>query len=216
MTVSDNVTKHRKKHPMNDKQNKTAVDLKALRRKDRGAFADLVEQNSTNIYRLGLKMTGNKQDAEDILQETFVKAFNHIEQFEGRSKVSTWLYRIAVNEALMLLRKRKDGVTSIDQRIQTDNGESFPRQIIDWCCLPEKELLKDEARDHIEAAIQLLSDANRAAFLLRDVEGLSTRETAEALDISESAVKVRLMRARMQLREDLTEFYAQRLAGERL
>lgn len=201
---------------MNDKQNKTAIDLTALRRKDRGAFADLVDQNSTNIYRLGLKMTGNPQDAEDVLQETFIKAFDHIEQFEGRSKVSTWLYRIAVNESLMLLRKRKDGVTSIDQGIQTDKGESLPRQIIDWCCLPEKELLKDEARDHIETAIHLLSDANRAAFLLRDVEGLSTRETAEALNISESAAKVRLMRARMQLREDLTEFYSQRLAGERL
>lgn len=189
------------------------IDFQALRRGERPAFADLVDQNSTHIYRLALKMTGNPQDAEDILQETFIKAFNNIESFEGRSKISTWLYRIAVNEALMLLRKRKDGLTSIDNEIQTDEGDPLPRQIIDWCCLPEKELMSLEARQHIEEAIDQLSDSNRAAFLLRDVEGLSTRETADVLYISESAVKVRLMRARMQLREDLTGFFAQRMTG---
>ena len=200
---------------MNDKQNTNEINLKALHRHDKQAFAELVEQNSNNIYRLGLKMTGNPQDAEDVLQETFIKAYNHLDRFEGRSKISTWLYRIAVNEALMLLRKRKDGHTSIDQGLQTDDGTILPKQIIDWCCLPEKELMRDEVRDHIEQAVEKLSDANRAAFLLRDVEGLSTHETAEVLDISESAVKVRLMRARMQLREDLTGFFAQRMAGER-
>ncbi len=201
---------------MNDKNNAHAINLEALRNQDKQAFADLVDQNSTNIYRLALKMTGNPQDAEDVLQETFIKAYNNIQKFEGRSKISTWLYRIAVNEALMLLRKRKDGITSIDQGFQTDNGDILPKQIIDWCCLPEKELMKDEVREQIEAAVGTLSDANRAAFLLRDVEGLSTRETAEVLEISESAVKVRLMRARMQLREVLTSFFAQRMAGERI
>jgi len=202
------------KHPMIDKQN-NKTDLKALRHRNKEAFAELVERNSNNIYRLGLKMTGNPQDAEDVLQETFIKAFNHIDGFEGRSKISTWLYRIAVNEALMLLRKRKTSLTSIDQGVQTDDGELLPRQIIDWCCLPEKELMQDEVKEEIEEAVKTLSDANRAAFLLRDVEGLSTRETADVLDISESAVKVRLMRARMQLREELTGFFAQRMAGER-
>jgi len=199
---------------MNKSKNNNKNELEALRKGDKEAFADLVNRNSENIYRLGLKMTGNPQDAEDVLQETFIKAYNHINNFEGRSKISTWLYRIAVNEALMLLRKRKNNLTSIDQGIQTDDGEILPKQIVDWCCLPEKELLRDEVTEHIEDAIGLLSDANRAAFLLRDVEGLSTRETAEALDISQSAVKVRLMRARMQLREDLTDFFAQRMAGE--
>ncbi len=201
---------------MEDHQNSDKVDLKALRRRDKQAFAELVDRNSTNIYRLGLKMTGNPQDAEDILQETFIKAFNHLENFEGRSKVSTWLYRIAINESLMLIRKRKGVETSIEQGMTTEDGETLPRQIVDWCCLPEKELLRGEARDHIEAAVGKLSDANRAAFILRDVEDLSTRETADVLDISESAVKVRLMRARMQLREDLTGFFVQRMAGETL
>lgn len=199
---------------MSDKQNNEAIDLEALRKRDKQAFAELVDHNSTNIYRLGLKMTGNPQDAEDVLQETFIKAFNHIKNFEGRSKISTWLYRIAVNESLMLLRKRNDGVTSIDQGIKTDEGENLPMQIVDWCCLPEKELVRDEVRNQIDDAAKNLSTVNRAAFLLRDVEGLSTRETAEVLDISESAVKVRLMRARMQLREELTGFFAKRMAGE--
>ncbi len=197
-----------------NKENPTQIDLEALKRKDKTAFAQVLDQNSEKIYRLALKMVGNVQDAEDILQETFIKAFNNIHKFEGRSKVSTWLYRIAVNESLMVLRKRKDHVTEIDAEIEKDDGDVIPRQIIDWCCLPEKELMSSEARIHIKKAINHLSEANRATFLLRDVEGLSTRETAETLDISESAVKVRLMRARMQLREALTGFYSERLTRE--
>lgn len=190
------------------------IDLEALQQRDKKAFAQLVNQNSNRIYRLALKMVGNEQDAEDVLQETFIKAYKSIEGFEGRSKISTWLYRIAVNESLMLLRKRKDGVTHIDAGIKQDNGDIIPLQIIDWCCLPEKELMSSEVRDHIRKAIQTLSDANRAAFLLRDVEGLSTREASQALNISESALKVRLMRSRMQLREELTAFFKGRMAEE--
>ena len=201
---------------MNKADENSKIDLKALRRKDKHAFAQLVNQNSDNIYRLGMKMLGNPQDAEDILQETFIKAFDNIDRFEGRSKVSTWLYRIAVNEALMLLRKRKDNLTEIDAELETKNGALQPRQIVDWCCLPEKELVSNESRKRINAAIQTLSDANRAAFLLRDVEGLTTKETAEVLDISESAVKVRLMRARLQLREELTNFFADKMVRESL
>jgi RNA polymerase sigma-70 factor (ECF subfamily) len=192
------------------------VDLEALKRKDKSAFAKLVDQNSEYIYRLGLKMLGNPQDAEDVLQETFIKAFNNIDGFEGRSKLSTWLYRIAVNEALMLLRKRKAGISHIDEGLELENGDILPRQIIDWCCLPEKELMSSESRQYIQEAVQTLSDANKAAFLLRDVEGLSTRETAAVLDISESAVKIRLMRARLQLREELTHFFANRIVRESL
>lgn len=194
--------------------NSSTIDLEALKRKDKKAFAQMVDQNSTRMYRLALKMVGNEQDAEDVLQNTFIKAFKNIHKFEGRSKVSTWLYRIAVNESLMHLRQRDNGISHIDEGFERDNGDILPKQIIDWCCLPEKELMSSESRTHIKEAIKTLSDANRAAFLLRDVEGLSTRETAEALDISESAVKVRLMRARMQLREELTGFFAGKLARE--
>jgi len=172
--------------------------LEALRRKDKQAFAKLVDQNATPIYRLALKMVSNEQDAEDILQTTFIKAFKNIEGFEGRSKVSTWLYRIAVNESLMLLRKRKHGPRYIDEGLETNNDDFLPKQIVDWCCLPEKELISSETRTHINQAI-----------------GLSTRETAKALEISESAVKVRLMRARLQLREELTGFFSEKMFRER-
>ncbi len=199
---------------MSKQLNPEPFNLEALQQKDKHAFAQLVDQNSTRIYRLALKMVGNVQDAEDVLQETFIKAFNHINGFKGKSKVSTWLYRIAVNESLMLLRNRKDGVKPIDAGIETEDGDIIPRQIIDWCCLPEKELMNSETRAYIQKAATALSDANRAAFLLRDVENLSTHEAAQALNISESALKVRLMRARMQLREELTAFFTDRMAEE--
>ena len=201
---------------MSETINEETLNLEALRSKDRHAFALLVDQNSDHIYRLALKLTGDSQDAEDVVQETFIKAYNNIESFEGRSKVSTWLYRIATNEALMMLRKRKDGITHIDEGVETDDGEIMPIQIVDWCCLPEKEIMTEETRRVLQEAALQLSDSNRAAFLLRDVEGLSTQEAAEALDISESALKVRLMRARMQLREELSDYFASRMAKEDL
>ena len=196
---------------MNIKINIEEVDLNALKRKDKGAFAQLVETQSDKIYRLALKMLANEQDAEDVLQETFIKAYKNIDTFEGRSKISTWLYRIALNESLMLLRKRKGVQVDIDAGIETDDGDIIPQQIVDWCCLPEKELMSSETRQMIDQALTTLSDANRAAFLLRDVEGLSTREAAEVLEISESALKVRLMRARLELREILTQYFSERM-----
>jgi RNA polymerase sigma-70 factor (ECF subfamily) len=201
---------------MSENQNTEQIDLAALQQKDKGEFARVLDQNADRIYRLALKMVGNPQDAEDILQETFIKAFNNIEQFEGRSKISTWLYRIAINESLMLLRNRNGNTIQFDKEIKTDEGDDIPRQIVDWCCLPEKELMSSEAHQYIRDAIKTLSNANRAAFLLRDVEGLSTKEAAETLEISESALKVRLMRARMQLREELTDFFAEKMARESL
>lgn len=187
------------------------VSLTALKGNDKGAFAKLVDAHSQKIYRLALKMLGNEQDAEDVLQETFIKAFKNIDTFEGRSKISTWLYRITVNESLMLLRKRKGVLIEIDAGVETDEGELMPQQIVDWCCLPEKELMNNETHQVIDEAIMTLSEAARAAFLLRDVEGLSTREAAEVLEISESALKVRLMRARMALREHLTQYFSDKM-----
>jgi RNA polymerase sigma-70 factor (ECF subfamily) len=199
---------------MVNENNTHTVELSALKRGDKHAFTLLVDAHSDQIYRLAFKMLGDEQDAEDILQETFIKALKNIQNFEGRSKLSTWLYRIAVNEALMLLRKRKGVVVDIDQVYETEEGELMPRQITDWCCLPEKELMSAETHHAIDQAIQTLSDANRAAFLLRDVEGLSTQEAAEVLNISESALKVRLMRARMALRESLTEYFADKIESK--
>ncbi|HNT25628.1 MAG TPA: sigma-70 family RNA polymerase sigma factor [Anaerolineales bacterium] len=185
--------------------------LEALRAGDRAEFSRLVEAYSANIYRLALRMLNQPQDAEDVLQETFLKAFRHLKNFDGRSKLSTWLFRIATNEALMLLRRRRPGQVSLDEPVMGDEGDQEPLQIVDWCCLPEKEMMSQEARKHLDAAIDQLPHSLRVVFLLRDIEDLSTLETAEVLGLSETAVKTRLSRARMRLRELLSAYFGERL-----
>ena len=206
---------------MNETQDIAAPEdfsLPALKAGDREEFARLVETYSGVIYRLAQKMLDNSQDAEDVLQETFIKAYRHIAGFDGRARLSTWLYRIATNEALMLIRHRKQPALSIEAPYPAgDNGDSQqPLQIVDWCCLPEEEFMSDESRLALDRAVDELTPALRVVFLLRDIEGLSTQETAEALDISEAAVKTRLSRARLQLREKLTTYFGERvrLQGE--
>lgn len=188
-------------------------DLKALQSGDRGEFSRLVDAYYPNIYRLAMKMLGNQQDAEDVLQETFLKAYRNLDRFDGRSKVSTWLFRIATNEALMILRRQRPNIFSIDEPIETDEGENEPVQIIDWCCVPEKELLSQEVRKNLDRAVDRLPHNLRVVFLLRDIEGLSTQETAEVLGLSETAVKTRLSRARMRLRQDLSIYFSDQVMG---
>ena len=186
--------------------------LEALRNGDRNEFSRLVEAYYAMIYRLAIKMVGNPQDAEDILQETFIKAYRHLKDFDGRSSLSTWLYRVATNEALMFLRRKHPEQVSIDEPVDTEEGEMEPVQIVDWCCLPEQELLSSEARLHLDRAIDVLSPSLRVAFVLRDIQGLSTLETSEVLNLSETAVKTRLSRARLRLREELSSYYKERVA----
>ena len=186
--------------------------LQALREGDRAEFARLVDAYSEKIYRLALKMLRNEQDAEDVLQETFIKAYHGLQDFRGEAKISTWLYRIATNEALMLIRQREEDQRSLEAEQKTDQGETYsPLNLVDWCCLPEEELLSAEAMEYLDRAVQQLPEAMRAAFILRDIEGLSTRETADVLDISESAAKTRLSRARLRLRELLSGYYGQKV-----
>lgn len=185
--------------------------LDALRSRDRAEFARLVDAYSDMIYRLAVRMLDNSQDAEDVLQETFLKAYRYLPAFDGRSSLSTWLYRIAVNEALMLLRKHRRAPMSIDEPSEVDGEEQEPLQIVDWCCMPEEELISSEARQYLDRAVEQLPPGLRVVFLLRDIEGLSTQETAEALNLSETAVKTRLSRARLRLRESLSAYYAERL-----
>jgi RNA polymerase sigma-70 factor (ECF subfamily) len=191
-----------------------SFSLEALRSGDRAEFARLVETYSPMIYRLGLKMLNNPQDAEDILQETFIKAYKHIAKFDGRSNVSTWLYRIATNEALMSLRRKDPEATSFEHPSVYDTEPQEPLQIVDWCCLPEEEFLTSEGRARLDEAAERLPANLRVAFVLRDIEGLSTRETAEVLEISEMAVKTRLSRARLRLREDLSEYFGKLIEKE--
>ena len=190
------------------------ISVEALRRGDRAEFARLVEAHSAFIYRLGLKMLGIPQDAEDLLQETFIKAFRHLKNFDGRASLSTWLYRIATNEALMQLRRKEPETVSVEEPQEQEAGEQEPLQIVDWCCMPEQELLSSESRAYLDQAVQELPYSLRIAFLLRDVEGLSTREAAEVLNLSETAVKTSLSRARLRLREKLSLYFADRFVPE--
>ena len=189
------------------------LSIQALKAGDKAEFARLVDEYSGPVYRLAVKILGDTQDAEDALQETFLKAYRALPNFEGRSSVSTWLYRIAANEAFMSLRRRKPEAVSVDGAPPSADGEQEPIQIVDWCCLPEDELLSAEARQHLDRAVERLTPALRSVFVLRDIEGLSVRETAEVLNVSEAAVKTRLMRARLNLREQLSAYYAERLAS---
>ncbi len=191
-----------------------AFDLKALQRGDREAFANLVDATSAQVYRVALKMLVDAQDAEDVLQNTYLKAFRSLSTFEGRSSLTTWLYRIAVNEALMLVRRRKPQV-SVEETDDSEEGESEPMELVDWCCMPEVEMLTSESRRFLDQAVQRLSPALRAVFVLRDIEGLSIRDTADALSITEMSVKTRLLRARLQLREDLTAYFGERKQGQK-
>ncbi len=185
--------------------------LEALRTGDKAEFARMVETYSGTIYRLALKMLNNQQDAEDILQETFIKAYRSLKNFDGRSSLSTWLYRIATNEALMQLRKKRPDSFSIDEPVETEEGEQEPRQIVDWCCMPETELMNAESRAHLDKAIDNLPETLKIVFLLRDIEGLSTQEVSEVLNLSETAVKTRLSRARLRLREELSTYFSERM-----
>jgi RNA polymerase sigma-70 factor (ECF subfamily) len=200
---------------MDRKQPSDDFSLERLQAGDRVEFARLVDTYYPLIYRLAIKMLGNAQDAEDILQETFIKTFQHIGTFDGRSSLSTWLYRIATNEALMFLRKKRPEFVSVEEPAEAESEEQDPLQIVDFCCMPEEELMSAEAQAQLDRAIDELPASLRIVFVLRDLQGLSTRETAEVLDLSEMAVKTRLSRARLRLRDLLSSYFADRMAQGR-
>ncbi len=176
-------------------------------RGDASAFTELVSRYERRIFRLAKNITQSDEDAEDVLQESFLKAYQHLGGFQGQSKFYTWIVRIAVNEALMKLRKRKtDKTVSLDETIDTGE-ENVVREIAVWEDNPEQRYSQREIRELLDKAIMSLRPAFRAVFVLRDVEDLSTEETAAVLDLSVPAVKSRLLRARLQLREKLTRFF---------
>lgn len=168
------------------------------------AFTTLVNRYERKIYRLAKHITQNDEDAEDVLQEAFLKAYEHLDGFQGNSKFYTWIVRIAVNEALMKLRKRKgDRTVPLDEPVDTGE-EMVAREIAVWEDNPEQRYSREEMQGILDQAIQSLKPDFRTVFMLRDIEELSTEETAETLGISIPAVKSRLLRARLALREKLT------------
>jgi len=174
---------------------------------DESAFAELVGRYERSIFRLARNITQSAEDAEDVLQETFLKAYEHLEEFRGDSKFYTWLVRIAVNQALMKLRKRKsDRAVSLDETIDTGD-DTVVREIAVWAGDPEQLYSQEELRNILASAIDSLPPVFRTVFALRDIEELSTEETAQILNLSVPAVKSRLLRARLRLREKLTRYF---------
>ena len=174
---------------------------------DAKAFTDLLRRYEGKIFRLAQHITQNREDAEDVLQEAFLKAYEHLDQFQGQSKFYTWIVRIAVNQALMKLRKRKsDRSVSLDDTIDTGE-DNIVREIATWDENPEQKYSREELNSILTSAVDGLTPIYRAVFVLRDIDGLSTEEAAEALELSVPAVKSRLLRARLQLREKLTRYF---------
>lgn len=181
---------------------------------DLEAFSELVRRYDRNIFRIAQHITHNEEDAQDVVQDAFLKAYQNLEQFQGNSKFYTWLVRIAVNEALMKLRKRRnDRTVSIDEDVETDEG-TMPREVADWSPNPEQLYGTSELGDILKKTIQGLPPGFRTVFVLRDIEGLSTEETAEMLGLSVPAVKSRLLRARLQLRERLARYFKSKKDGD--
>ena len=181
---------------------------------DLAAFEELVKRYDRNVFRIAQHITQNREDAEDVVQDAFLKAFQNLKNFQENSKFYTWLVRIAVNEALMRLRRRRTGqMVSLDEDIQTED-DTMPREVADWSPNPAQLYDQGELRDILQRTIQGLPTGFRTVFVLRDVEGLSTEETAAALNLSIPAVKSRLLRARLQLRERLSKYFKSREGGD--
>lgn len=174
---------------------------------DAAAFSELVQHYDRRVFRMAKQITQNDDDAADVLQESFLKAYTHLDEFQGNSKFYTWLVRIAVNEALMKLRKRRsDRTTPLDEPIDTGEDEVV-REIAVWDENPEQSYSREELGQILDEAINSLKPDYRTVFVLRDIEEMSIEETAKALNLSISAVKSRLLRARLQLREKLTRLF---------
>ncbi|HZC06785.1 MAG TPA: sigma-70 family RNA polymerase sigma factor [Ktedonobacterales bacterium] len=178
--------------------------LAGLRRRDAESFALFFDAYVDRIYRLAMGILGNEADAEEVTQATFISAMQAVDRFEPHARLSAWLYRIAHNHAMMLIRHRRPVET-----LPEDDSLPMPATLVDWTTLPEERLLGAEARQELWSAIATLPANLRAAFILRDVEGLSTAECSFAQSITESACKVRLHRARLLLRERLSVYFTE-------
>ncbi len=201
-------------HQLSDPPSEELVLVRAAKGGDDGAFNQLVKRYDRNVFRIAQNITQNREDAEDVVQDAFLKAYTNLQQFQEQSKFYTWLVRIAVNEALMKLRRRRpERTVSLDEEIQIGE-DSVPREVADWSPNPEQNYNQAELREILTKTIQGLPPGFRTVFILRDVEGLSTEETADALELSIPAVKSRLLRARLQLRERLNRFFAKPNSGD--
>ncbi len=180
--------------------------VSAAKAGDITAFEELVNRYERKIFRLGMNITQNREDAEDAMQEAFLKSYQNLDRFQGDSRFYTWLVRIAVNEALMKLRKRRPNQVSLDEPVGPEEDSVF-REIKDWGPSPEQRFAQTELNEILTQVIGELDPIFRVVFTLRDQEEISTAETASILGISEAAVKSRLLRARLKLRQKLNKYF---------
>lgn len=178
------------------------------------AFDVLAERYADKVHRLTYRVLRNEEDAQDALQDAFLSAYRNLTRFEGKSTFSTWLYRVAMNAALMRRRKRREGMVSIEEPRDREESQ-VTLQLADWGRGPIEETLNDELRDALSAAVESLPEELAQVFLLREVEGMSNADAAEILELSVPAVKSRLHRARVALRDYLNRFFSDRAARER-
>jgi RNA polymerase sigma-70 factor, ECF subfamily len=186
----------------------TATDEELVHRAqqdDERSFGELVTRYESKVYSLAMKMLRNPEDAEDVLQETFLRAYRGIKAFKGHSTFSTWIYRITANSALMRLRKKQLPQISIEDSDERD----APISIADWAPGPVEQLLNQEMQRVMDEAIETLPPEFRQVFILRDIEELSNADVAEILDLSVAAVKSRLHRARLKVRNRLAQYFSE-------
>ncbi len=182
------------------------------RHQDVAAFEELIGRHEERVYRLAMRFVRNETDAREILQETFLSAWRNLEAFAGKAQFASWLHRVAVNASLMLLRaQRRHPQVSVDEVApeMLDQAVDAARALggADWSKRPDEQFQSEELRRHIQEAVNALPEAQRNVFLMRDVDGLSTEETAEVLELTVPNVKTRLHRARLALREAITKYF---------
>lgn len=183
-----------------------AALAQSARQGEMAAFEELVRRHSVRIFRVAMHFANSREDAEDIVQDAFFKAFQHLNDFEGRAQFSTWLTRITINEALVRLRRSRRAPT-ISMDVETDEFSSLGERIADWRPNPEQSFSGSQLRDILQIGLASLPEEYRVVFLLRYVEGLPTADTAEVLGLSVTAVKTRLLRARIKLRKRLSPYF---------
>src|SRR5580692_5411408 len=182
---------------------------------DVAAFEQLVKRYDRKLLRIAQSVTHNREDSQDAVQEAFLKAFQHLGEFREDSKFSTWLIRITVNQSLMKLRKQRTArEESLNEDFQAE-GDIGPIEVTDWAPNPEQLYWASELREILITCLEELSPILRTVFVLRDIEGLTIDQTVEVLNVSETAVKARLWRARLQLREGLTKYFSRQTHAER-
>ena len=184
---------------------------------DVAAFEQLVKRYDRKLFRIAQHVTHNREDAEDAVQDAFLKAFQHLGEFREDSKFSTWLIRITLNQSLMKVRKQRRAIREVSLEEDFQAGEDMhPMEVIDWAPDPEQLYRTAELRDILIKALRELRPILRAVFVLRDIEGLSTAQTAEVLNLSQVAVKARLWRGRLQLRERLNKYFRKETESARV